>query len=159
MQRACWCTATVLCMCVLSVHYSAGGAEWMGKGRMGEVHYSAVSLSCKARLRPRGPRVSQHPLWNITETANSYQCFRRCLVLLSQSWNSRGLFQLSKGAQNSCNVALADRYLKWTIMEKSLCSLLILFPTSKIDSMLTTADGFSVVSVINLHSAVLKCRY
>lgn len=53
----------------------------------------------------------------------------------------QGFIVAFEGAKSSSNVALADRYLKWTIMEKSLCSLLNLCATNKIDSMLTTAEG------------------
>lgn len=56
----------------------------------------------------------------------------------------QGFIVAFEGAKSSSNVALADRYLKWTIMEKSLCSLLNLCATNKIDSMLTTAEGLAL---------------
>lgn len=136
----------------------AGGAEWMGKGRWGKFITAPLTWAVKHDWGHKVPtslsipgEISQSLLTVINVSGDAWCCRGRA--------GTAGFVLAFDRAQNSSNVALADRYLKWTIMDKSLCSLLNLCPTNKIGSMLTTAEGFGIVASSNPHSVALKLKY
>lgn len=158
---ACWCTVTALCTCVPSVHYRTCARQversrWV-KGDRGRFITALLAWAVKHDWGHK-VLVSLSIPGEISQNRQTVISVLGYAYAVEAELQQQGFIVAFEGAKNSLNVALADRYLKWTIMEKSLCSLLNLCPTNKIDSMLTTAEVFGSVVSINPHSAVLKLK-